>query len=145
MNRKLKRNITTSKVFSFQPRDVKRYNKIKLLLTRTHSLDYQRSTIELHVSNHFLLLDFFLCFALFSYHVMKSTILYYVFLKFRWKPQKEIKDESTLLRSSHNNVFCRIVFWSNTITSTTCHKINPLADVTFRESGSLVSSKRPIV
>ena len=84
MVRKLKRNITTSKVFSSQPRDVKRYNEIKLLLTRTHSLDYQRSTIELHVSNHFLLLDFFfLFFALFSYHVMKSTILYYVFLIFR--------------------------------------------------------------
>ena len=64
MNRKLKRNITTSKVFSFQPRDVKRYNKIKLLLTRTHSLDYQRSTIELHVSNHFLLLDVFLIFGI---------------------------------------------------------------------------------
>ena len=141
MNRKLKRNITTSKVFSFQPRDVKRYNKIKLLLTRTHSLDYQRSTIELHVSNHFLLLDFFFifCIVFLSCHEIDHPLLNCVF-NISMKTTKEIKDESTLLRSSHNNVFCRIVFWSNTITSTTCHKINPLADVTFRESGSLAST-----
>ena len=75
MNRKLKRNITTSKVFSFQPRDVKRYNKIKLLLTRTHSLDYQRSTIELHVSNHSLLLDFFFCIVFLSCYEIDHALL----------------------------------------------------------------------
>ena len=137
---KLKRNITNSKVYSSQPRDVETFNRIKLLLTRTHSLDYQRSTIELHVSNHFLLLDLFfiLCIVFLSCYEIDHPLL--CVFKVSMKPQKEINDESTLLRSSHNNVFCRIVFWSNTITSTTCHKINPLADVTFRESGSLASS-----
>ena len=140
MLRKSKRNIINSKVFSSQPRDVKTFNRIKLLLTRTHSLEYQRSTIELHVSNHFLLLDFFFmfCIVFLSCYEIDHPLL--CVFKVSMKTTKRDKYESTLLRSSHNNVFCRIVFWSNTITSTTCHKINPLADVTFRESSSLASS-----